>query len=51
MNRIGIKIDLDTGDLVSSAARARQAIAGISDEMNNRRASPAVSRKSSIIWL
>ena len=33
MNRIGIKIDLDTGDLVSSADRARQSIAGLTDEM------------------
>jgi hypothetical protein len=33
MNRIGIKIDLDTGDLVSSAGRARQSIAGLADEM------------------
>jgi hypothetical protein len=33
MNRIGIKIDLDTGDLVSSAGRARQSIAGLTDEM------------------
>jgi hypothetical protein len=33
MNRIGRKIDLDTGDLVSSAGRARQSIASITDEM------------------
>jgi hypothetical protein len=33
MNRIGIKIDLDTGDLVSSAGRARQSIASLSEEM------------------
>jgi hypothetical protein len=33
MNRIGIKIDLDTGDLVSSAGRARQSIASLTDEM------------------
>jgi hypothetical protein len=33
MNRIGIKIDLDTGDLVSSAGRARQSIADLTNEM------------------
>ena len=33
MNRIGIKIDLDTGDLVSGADRGKRAIAGLTDEM------------------
>jgi hypothetical protein len=37
MNRIGIKIDLDTGDLNSSAGRARQSIAGITDEIKELR--------------